>query len=205
MDYETFISENIQEVTKDLSDTIKSFKSKGLKISFDYIAKKLKQIDLLEFTNERQFFIQSFIFERLLANLDEINDSIENNINTIENDFLKRELFESSILESILDKNHKKSDEHQEYLLYVESNQEYLYTQLEKYLNNLMKNIILIDDSYLNKLKNWCFESFQTPKFYTRKYIYLHLLNNKVTINKLINPSNHKRNILDLDKLRQAV
>ena len=67
MDYETFISENIQEVTKDLSDTIKSFKSKGIKISFDYIAKKLKQIDLLEFTNERQFFIQSFIFERLKA------------------------------------------------------------------------------------------------------------------------------------------
>jgi len=197
MDYETFISENIQEVTKDLSDTIKNFKSKRIKISFDYLAKKLKQIDLLENTNQKEFFIQSFVFERLVKDLDEINESIENNINTIEEDFLKRELFESSILESILDKSHKKSDEHKEYLLYIRINQDYLDTQLEKYLSNLMTNIILIDDLYLDKLKNWCFESFQTPKFYTRKYIYLHLLNNKVAINKLINPSNYKKNILD--------
>jgi len=205
MDYEIFISENIQEVTKDLSDTIKNFKSKRIKISFDYLAKKLKQIDLLEFTNQRQFFIQSFIFERLVKDLDEINESIENNINTIEEDFLKRKLFESSILESILDKSHKKSDEHKEYLLYIRINQDYLDTQLEKYLSNLMTNIILIDDLYLDKLKNWCFESFQTPKFYTRKYIYLHLLNNKVAINKLINPSNYKKNILDFNKLKFAV
>jgi len=37
MDYEIFISENIQEVTKQLNDVIQSFKVKGLKISFDYI------------------------------------------------------------------------------------------------------------------------------------------------------------------------
>lgn len=50
MDYEIFISENIQEVTKDLSDIIQSFKAKRLKISFDFIDTLSKKIDLLENT-----------------------------------------------------------------------------------------------------------------------------------------------------------
>ncbi len=204
MDYETFISENIQEVTKRLNDVIQSFKSKELGISLEYIDTLSNKLDSLENTNQREFFIQSFIFENLVSDLDKINRLIiKDENNNLSDDYLIRECFNSSILEGVLSANHKKSKSHREYLLFVDANHEYLENQIKKHTNTLIKNKKIITTVSLNNFKNWCFEAFNTPKFYTRNYIYLYFYKNQSSINLSIDSNNQKENILD--ELLEAV
>ncbi len=198
MDYETFISENMQEVTKELNDVIQSFKSKGLKISFDFINNLSEKLDLLENTDEREFFIQSFIFEKIVTDLDKINDLIASDSkDIISDDYLDRECFTSSILEGILNPEYKKSKAHNEYLSFIELNKPSLDIQVKKHVDSLLKDKKIIDEKSLNNLKEWCYESFNTPKFYTRKYIYLYFHKNQLKINLSIDPNYIHRNILD--------
>jgi len=198
MDYETFISENMQEVTKELNDVIQSFKSKGLKISFDFIDTLSKKIDVLENTNQKEFFIQSFIFENIVSDLDKINDLIaSDNKDIISDDYLDRECFNSSILEGILNPERKKSKAHNEYLSFIELNKPGLDLQVKKHVDSLLRDKKIIDEKSLNNLKEWCYESFNTPKFYTRKYIYLYFHKNQLKINLSIDPNYIHRNILD--------
>lgn len=196
MDYETFISENIQEVTNRLNDVIQSFKKRDLKISFEYIDELSSKLDLLENSNQNEFFIQSFIFENLVSDLDSLNESIIKNENSLSEDFLIKEIFNSSILEGILSDYYKKSKSDNEYLSFIESNKSSLEIQVKKHVDSLLKDKKLIDEKVLNNLKEWCFEAFNTPKFYTRKYIYLYFYKNQVSINLSIDQDYQKENIL---------
>lgn len=198
MDYEAFISENIQEATKELNSVIQYFKTKRLKISFDFIDSLSKKIDLLENTNQKQFFIFSFVFENIVTDLDKINELIlTEDKKDISNDYLIRDCFDSSILEGVLNDKYKKSESHKKYLDFIEVNTEYLDNQVKTITNTLIKDKKLIDRKYLNNLKNWCFEVFNTPKFYTRKYIYLYFYKNKTTVNLMIDSGYVPKTILE--------
>lgn len=198
MDYEVFISENMQEVTKELNDVIQSFKSRGLKISFDFIDTLSSKLDVLENTNQKEFFIQSFIFENIVSDLDKINELITlDDQSDISNDYLIKDCFESSILEGILSDNYKKSKSHQDYLNFIEVNSEYLDSKVKYFTNDFIKNKKELSLSALKNLKAWCFESFDTPKFYFRKYIYLYFYKNRLTVNLLINPDYKENSITE--------
>jgi len=203
MDYETFISENMQEVTKELNDVIQSFKAKRLKISFDFIDTLSKKIDVLENTNQKEFFIQSFIFENIVSDLENINKSIEQEPQIINDDYLLRECFNASILEGILSNNYNISKSHKEYLFFVEVNQDYLDKKTKAYTTDFIINKKILNVSSLKNLKNWCFESFNTPKFYFRKYIYLYFYKNRASMNLLIDPKHKEESILN--ELLEAV
>ena len=194
MDYETFIDENIKEVSNRFNDVINSFKSLNKQIDFDYIKKLSDEIDILEITNEKEYHIKSFIFEKILSDMENINNSL----------FIKKDeevvskpysLFKSSILEGILSDKHKKSKSHYDYLNYVEKNQELLNLQVDKYIHELKTQKKVLTD--LEPLKSWAFESFDTPKFFIRKYIYLYFLKNKSMINKIIDSNYQEISILE--------
>lgn len=202
MNYETFIDENIKEVSNRFNDVINSFKSLNKQIDFDYIKKLSDEIDILEITNEKEYHIKSFIFEKILSDMENINNSLlapvtaQSKIIEIDNKDLKS-LFKSSILEGLTSDKHTKSKSHLQYLNYVDSNKDLLQTHLDKYISTLKTNKKVIDKDVLEKLESWTFETFNTPKFFIRKFIYLYVLKNKSMINTSINPNYQEKNILE--------
>jgi len=195
-DYDKFVSENLDMLTKTYDETINAFILKSELITIDYLSELGDKIDMLENSGDKkELFIQSYLFERF-SDYENINIHLSEKIKESKeqaksNEFKfsagdARILFTSIILEATLTVDKKRSLAYEKFLQYQEINKDNLSKQLIDYINNLKTQNKTIDSDLLDKLKEWCYKAFETDKFYSRLFLYQKVFKDRKKINEFL-------------------